>query len=71
MKEFRVQYRHFFQGARTVDVLAGDKPSALIEARRVLEERGDFFGGNIDTSSFRVVAQRVIDKQKWKAVRDG
>jgi hypothetical protein len=69
MKDFQVQYKYFFQGARVVEVCSTDKASAVIDAKKKLEEQGDLFGGNIDTTSFRVVAQREIGKPKWKEVR--
>lgn len=69
MKDFQVQYKHFFQGARVVEVCSTDKASAVIDAKKKLKEQGDLFGGNIDTTSFRVVAQREIGKPKWKEVR--
>jgi len=70
MKDFRVQYTHFFSGPRVIEIRSSDKSSAIGDALKALEERGELFGGNVNTKSLHVVAQKNTDKIKWKEVRN-
>lgn len=68
MKAYKVSYRAFFRGQQTVEVLAENKAQAIEVARETKQYKRDAYGGNVEASSCRVVAQRALDKDKWKAV---
>ena len=69
MKDYKVQYKHYFCGEHTTVVQAEDKESAIAQAKAQVLETAEGYGGNVDRNSFKVVAQKNTDKPKWKEVR--